>query len=73
MSNKLPQSNTPVIAKGDENVMVNITLADAKVTIQVIDRLFSVGGVRGEESLPIAIVRAKIMDIIKGQGDKNGD
>jgi hypothetical protein len=72
MSNKTPQSNTPVIAKGDEAVMVNINLADAKVAIQVIDRLFSMGGVRGDESLPIAIVRAKFIDIIKNQGDKNG-
>ena len=46
-------------------VFDGITVADAKVVIQVIDRLLSVGRVSGQEVLPVAIVRQKFVDIIK--------
>lgn len=41
-----------------------LVMADLKVMLQVIDRLFAVGGVKGKESLPIAVVREKISRII---------
>lgn len=46
-------------------VFDGITVADAKVVIQVIDRLLAVGRVSGQEVLPVAIVRQKFVDIIK--------
>lgn len=47
-----------------------ITLQDCKIIVQVIDRLFSMGGVKGQESLPIAITRARIMEKIRPTGEK---
>jgi hypothetical protein len=44
-------------------VQSNLLVADIKVLIQVIDRLFSIGGVKGSESLPIAVVRQKLVSI----------
>jgi hypothetical protein len=70
MSNKLPPSSSlTTINPGDEKIQISMNVADAKVVIQVIDRLFSMGGVRGDESLPIAIVRTKLIDITKGDNN----
>lgn len=55
------------ISKEDNEIPVcaGMVLADVKVLIQVVDRLFSVGGVKGAESLPIAVVRQKLVSIIE--------
>jgi len=69
MSNKVAPILT--IKPGDEKIPATVNVADAKVVIQVIDRLFSMGGVRGDESLPIAIVRTKLMETISHLGETN--
>ena len=71
MGNKLPQPTALTINPGDEKIQISVNVADAKVVVQVIDRLFSMGGIRGDESLPIAIVRTKLVDIIKGDNNVN--
>lgn len=56
---------TPEVGVG---ILSNFNLQDAKVMMQVIDQFIERGSMKGEEALPVGILRKKLTDALTKAG-----
>lgn len=66
-------SKTEIVNGPDEGIGIlsDFTLQDARVMKQVIDQFIERGAMKGEEALPVGILRKKLTDAMAGiNGEK---